>query len=156
MNISQLLKQWYKKEGRNLPWRETKNPYKIWISEIILQQTRVAQGTQYYLDFVSRFPDIKSLAEADENDVLKMWEGLGYYSRARNLHMAARFIMKEYNGMFPQNYQEILELRGVGPYTAAAIASFAFDQPHPAIDGNVKRVISRLFGINEEISTRTA
>lgn len=144
---------WYKENKRELPWRETKNPYLIWISEIMLQQTRVDQGLGYYQKFVKRFPDINSLAKAVENEVLKYWQGLGYYSRARNLHFSARYIMNELNGQFPETYEEILKLKGVGPYTASAIASIAFNLPNAVIDGNVMRVISRLFGVDEPINT---
>jgi len=144
---------WYKENKRALPWRETKNPYLIWISEIMLQQTRVDQGLGYYLKFIKRFPTIKSLANADENEVLNYWQGLGYYSRARNLHFSARYINKELNGVFPESYDELIRLKGVGPYTASAIASISFDLPYPVIDGNVMRVISRLFGIDDPINT---
>jgi A/G-specific adenine glycosylase len=143
---SQILK-WYRKEKRNLPWRHTKDPYLIWLSEVILQQTRVDQGMDYYLRFSEKYPDIKILAEASEQEILKMWQGLGYYSRARNMLFAARQLMSEFNGVFPQNYEQIRKLKGVGEYTAAAIASIAFGQRVAVVDGNVKRVISRLFGL---------
>lgn len=136
-----------------MPWKKTKDPYKIWLSEIILQQTRVQQGTPYYIKFVTEFPTVHDLAEATEDKVLSAWEGLGYYSRARNLHASAKIISLELNGVFPSNYDEILKLKGVGPYTAAAIASFAFDQECAVVDGNVQRVISRVFGIEEPIDT---
>ncbi len=152
MNIK-LLFDWYKNNARNLPWRETKNPYAIWISEIILQQTRVNQGLEYYIRFLNLFPTIEKLAEAEEREILKAWEGLGYYSRARNMHYTAKIIVKQYHGKFPENYDELLKLKGIGPYTAAAIASFAFNIPVPAIDGNVLRVLARLYGINIEINT---
>lgn len=145
--------QWYSKNKRDLPWRQTTDPYKIWISEIILQQTRVAQGTGYYLRFIERFPDVKQLAKAQEDEVLKLWQGLGYYSRARNLHAAAKYIQNELRGKFPKTYTGILKLKGVGPYTAAAIASIAFDLPFPAIDGNIYRVFSRYFGIETPIDS---
>ena len=151
--ISRKLIDWYELHKRALPWRETHNPYKIWISEIILQQTRVAQGMEYYLRFVKRFPNVKTLADADEQEVLKYWQGLGYYSRARNLHFAAKHIQKEFQGIFPKDYESIRYLKGIGEYTAAAIASFAYNLPYPAIDGNVLRVISRLFAIEEPIDT---
>jgi len=154
MKISKLLTNWYNTHARDLPWRHTKDPYKIWISEIILQQTRIAQGTEYYLNFIKIFPDIKSLAEASEVDVLKLWEGLGYYSRARNLHASAKYIMEELNGNFPDNFKGISSLKGVGSYTAGAIASIAFNLPYHAIDGNVKRIISRIFGIKEDVNSR--
>lgn len=142
---------WYKDNGRNLPWRNTKNPYKIWISEIILQQTRVAQGYDYYCRFIERFPDFQTLAEADEDEVMKYWQGLGYYSRARNLHEAARSIAEK--GTFPDTYPEVRNLKGVGDYTAAAICSFAYDMPCAVVDGNVYRVISRWMGVEEPIDT---
>lgn len=144
---------WYKENKRELPWRETKNPYLIWISEIILQQTRVEQGLSYYLKFVMRFPNVNSLAQADEKEVLNYWQGLGYYSRARNLHFSARYISDDLKGHFPNTYEDLLKLKGVGPYTASAIASISFNLPHAVIDGNVMRVVSRLFGIDEPINT---
>ena len=153
MEIYQKLAFWYENEKRDLPWRNTSDPYKIWISEIILQQTRVAQGTAYYNRFISEFPDIFSLAKAETHDVLKMWQGLGYYSRARNLHETARFIVSHNSGQFPVDYSELLKLKGIGDYTAAAIASIAYNEPKAAIDGNVKRVISRLFRVEEEINS---
>lgn len=149
--ITEKLLAWYKKNGRTLPWRETRDPYKIWLSEIILQQTRVNQGMPYYHKFVEKYPSISHLAEASEQEVLRTWQGLGYYSRARNLHACAKILVDKYNCEFPKNYNEILKLPGVGKYTAAAIASFAFKEPVPAIDGNVFRVLSRLFGINKDI-----
>ena len=142
-----ILSDWYKHNKRDLPWRSNHNPYYVWISEIILQQTRVDQGTEYFLRFIERFPNIESLATASENEVLKMWQGLGYYSRARNLHFASTQIMTDFGGLFPNTFNEILKLKGVGDYTAAAIASIAFGLPHAAIDGNVYRVLSRIFGI---------
>lgn len=151
--IGQELIAWYKKNKRDLPWRNTNDPYLIWVSEIILQQTRVDQGLSYYLRFVERFPSIEDLADADENEVLKYWQGLGYYSRARNMHASAKQILKLYKGDFPVNYDQIKSLKGVGTYTAAAIASIAFNMPHPVIDGNVNRVISRLYGIEIAVNT---
>ena len=151
--ISDKLIEWYEIHKRDLPWRNTHDPYKIWISEIILQQTRVVQGFDYYIRFIERFPDVASLACATEQDVLKYWQGLGYYSRARNLHSTAQNIINNFNGNFPQDYSSILSLKGVGEYTAAAIASFAFNLPYPAVDGNVFRFLSRLFAINEPIDT---
>jgi A/G-specific adenine glycosylase len=136
---------WYRQNKRDLPWRSTQNPYFIWLSEIILQQTRVQQGLSYYKKFVKLFPTIKSLAEADEQLVLKTWQGLGYYSRARNLHHTAKIVLEEFNGIFPSNYKDIKSLKGVGDYTAAAIASFAYNLPHAVVDGNVYRVLSRYF-----------
>lgn len=131
--------------GRTLPWRETKNPYKIWISEVILQQTRVGQGLEYYRRFIRAFPNINALADASETRLMQQWQGLGYYSRARNLQHAAQTIINEHNGNIPQTYKKIRTLKGIGPYTAAAIASFAFDLPHAVVDGNVYRVLSRLY-----------
>ncbi|MDL2282769.1 A/G-specific adenine glycosylase [Parabacteroides sp. OttesenSCG-928-G06] len=151
--FSSLLIRWYVKHKRDLPWRDTRDPYIIWISEIILQQTRVAQGKDYFLRFVERFPDVASLAAAEEEEVLKLWQGLGYYSRARNLHAAAKDIMQRFGGMFPADYKEILSLKGIGPYTAAAIASAAWNLPYPVVDGNVFRVLSRLFGITTPIDS---
>ena len=132
-----------------MPWRETKEPYPIWVSEIILQQTRVEQGYNYFLRFIEAFPDIPSLAEAKEERLLKVWQGLGYYNRAHNMQHAARTIVKKYHARFPSSYEEILSLKGIGDYTAAAIASFAFDLPYAVVDGNVIRLLSRLFGIWE-------
>lgn len=157
MNISQSLIIWYDKNKRDLPWRDTNDPYKIWLSEIILQQTRVDQGLKYYLSFVKNFPTIFDLATASEEDVLKLWQGLGYYSRARNLHATAKKIVDEYNGKFPGNYNDIIKLKGIGEYTAAAIVSFCYNDPYPVIDGNVLRVISRLFHIQmpiDQVSTK--
>ncbi len=140
---------------RQMPWKGEKNPYRIWLSEIILQQTRVEQGWEYYLRYIKKYPTVRALAEADEKEVFKLWEGLGYYSRCRNLLKAAKDIHLNQGSEFPDNYKAISALKGVGPYTAAAIASFAFNLPHAVVDGNVARVISRYFGINEEIdSTR--
>ncbi len=140
----QLL-AWYDTNQRILPWRETDNAYYIWISEIILQQTRVAQGYDYYLRFIDRFPDVKTLAKAPEDEVLLMWQGLGYYSRARNLHKAAQQIMERHDGVFPQAYDDVRALQGIGDYTAAAICSFAYNQAYAVLDGNVYRVLARLF-----------
>jgi A/G-specific adenine glycosylase len=145
------LLQWFEKVKRDLPWRETKKPYKIWISEIILQQTRVDQVLPYYERFIAAFPEIEDLANANEDDVLKLWEGLGYYSRARNLHFTAKVVANELGGTFPDTYIGLLELKGVGPYTAAAIGSISFGLPVAAVDGNVYRVMSRYFGIMESI-----
>lgn len=151
--ISEKLKAWYRVNKRDLPWRNVVDPYIIWVSEIMLQQTRVAQGYDYFLRFTNRFPDVKSLAEAPEDEVLKYWEGLGYYSRARNLHAAAKTIMTDFNGRFPEQYEAVLSLKGVGEYTAAAIVSFAWNQPYAVVDGNVYRVLSRLFGLDTPIDT---
>ena len=148
------LLQWYENHGRDLPWRHTTDPYPIWLSEVILQQTRIAQGTAYWERFMKQFPTVESLAAASEDEVLRLWQGLGYYSRARNLHAAAKQIVA--TGGFPNNYEEIRRLKGVGDYTAAAIASFAFGLPHAAIDGNAYRVLARYFGIETPINTTTA
>jgi len=153
MEIYQNLGKWFDLEKRDLPWRSSSDPYRIWLSEIILHQTRVAQGTAYYHRFLEKFPDVFSLAEANTDDVLKIWQGLGYYSRARNLHETARIIAFERNGRFPDNYSDLLKLKGIGEYTAAAISSIAFAEPKAAVDGNVKRVISRLFSVSEEINS---
>ena len=148
-----LLKEWHLQLDRPLPWVNEKDPYKIWISEIILQQTRVVQGLPYYVRFLDTFPNVTALANAPETEVLKCWEGLGYYSRARNLHWSAKYIVNELNGVFPEQYDEILKLKGVGPYAAAAIASFAFSLPYAVLDGNVHRVISRIFSVSADITT---
>lgn len=148
-----ILIEWYKIHRRILPWRGINDPYLIWISEVILQQTRVIQGLDYYNRFIDRFPDVHSLALADEQEVLKYWQGLGYYSRARNLHAAARCIETNFEGKFPENYEAILSLKGIGEYTAAAIASFAFNAPYPVVDGNVFRFLSRFFAAEEPIDT---
>ena len=148
MDFSNKLVNWYKVNKRDLPWRNTANAYYIWLSEIILQQTRVAQGMPYYLAFVKVFPKVEDLANASEDEVLKMWQGLGYYSRARNLHFTAKDIANNYDGMFPEDHKKILALKGVGAYTAAAIASFAFGMPYAVVDGNVIRVLSRIFGVD--------
>ena len=140
-NFSRKLIDWYRENGRDLPWRRTKNPYLIWISEIILQQTRVVQGYDYYQRFVARFPDVFALAAADEDEVMKYWQGLGYYSRARNLHAAARRMAEA--GGFPVTYTGVRALKGVGEYTAAAICSFAYGMPYAVVDGNVYRGLSR-------------
>lgn len=153
MELNELLIPWYLKENRELPWRKTKDPYKIWLSEIILQQTRVDQGLPYYLRFVNTFPSVGFLSDASEDEVLKNWQGLGYYSRARNLHYTAKYIYRELNGKFPDTYDEIRKLKGVGPYTAAAIASFAFGLPYAVLDGNVARVLSRIFNVETAINT---
>ena len=149
--FSDALIKWFLHSMRNLPWRQTREPYPVWISEIILQQTRVQQGMDYYLRFMERFPDVVSLAEASEEEVLSLWQGLGYYSRARNLHHAARQIQTSYNGVFPDSYAGLQKLKGVGSYTAAAIASFAFEENVPVVDGNVLRVVCRHFGIPDDI-----
>jgi A/G-specific adenine glycosylase len=151
MNFASKIIRWYKENKRELPWRETKDPYKIWLSEIILQQTRVDQGLSYYFDFVNSFPTIRSLAKASEDKIMKKWQGLGYYSRARNLHKTAKIIAKDYNGIFPSDFSSLKKLKGIGDYTAAAISSFAFNKPNAVVDGNVLRVISRIFGIKQAV-----
>ncbi len=153
MDFSSELIHWYHHNKRELPWRKTRNPYHIWLSEIILQQTRVAQGMEYYLRFVKNYPTVQDLAAADQDQVLKLWQGLGYYSRARNLHATAKEITNIYSGVFPKNYQKIRALKGIGDYTAAAIASFAFHLPHAVVDGNVYRVLARVFDIDTPIDS---
>lgn len=154
--FARVLLKWYQHHKRSLPWRDTRDPFRIWLSEIILQQTRVAQGLAYYNDFVKAFPTVQALASASEQKILRHWEGLGYYTRARNLHQSARMITKEMNGDFPNSYAQLLKLPGVGPYTAAAIASIAFDERVAVLDGNVYRVLSRIFGIDTDISSAGA
>ena len=151
--ISKILINWYRVNKRDLPWRNTRDPYRIWISEIILQQTRVAQGESYYRRFVDRFPDVQTLASASEEEVLKYWQGLGYYTRARNLHAAAKTVCEEYQGLFPTDYKYVRALKGIGDYTAAAIVSFTTGQPYPVVDGNVFRVLARLFAVDTPIDT---
>ena len=153
MSFSSKIIDWYQANKRNLPWRSTSNAYKIWLSEIIMQQTRIDQGTSYYLRFVKRFPDIFELAKAKEEDVLKLWQGLGYYSRARNLYATAIEIANNHNGKFPENYSELLKLQGIGEYTAAAIASFAFNLPYAVTDGNVARLMARYCAIRTPVNT---
>lgn len=152
MEFSNSLIHWYLQNKRDLPWRNMTNPYPIWLSEIMLQQTRVAQGLPYFLSFTDAFPTIFDLANADEEQVLKLWQGLGYYSRARNLHATAKQIAFEFNGEFPPTYKELLKLKGVGEYTAAAIASFSYNEPVAVLDGNVFRVLSRYFNVDSDIS----
>lgn len=151
MQFSETLLQWYATHRRELPWRGISDPYRIWVSEIILQQTRIVQGYAYYHRFLAAFPTVEALAEAKEDEVLRLWQGLGYYSRARNLHAAARQVVEM--GGFPKKYEEVRSLKGVGDYTAAAICSFAYGLPCAAVDGNVYRVMSRFFGIREPIDT---
>lgn len=154
-SLQNKLRNWYQIHKRSLPWRETSNPYKIWISEIILQQTRVNQGLSYYLRFIERFPDVETLATAEEDEVLRYWQGLGYYSRARNLHKASKQIMEKFAGKFPEKFEEVLSLPGIGTYTASAICSFSYNQNYAVLDGNVFRVLARLFTISTPIDTNT-
>tara|TARA_R110000868_G_scaffold40111_1_gene138925 strand:- start:6565 stop:7629 length:1065 start_codon:yes stop_codon:yes gene_type:complete len=156
MIFSNLLIQWYLQNKRDLPWRNTTNPYFIWLSEIMLQQTRVAQGMPYFLSFTAAFPTVFDLAKADEEQVLKLWQGLGYYSRARNLHQTAQYVANDLAGIFPDTYNELLKLKGVGEYTAAAIASFSYNETVPVVDGNVFRVLSRYFDIETDIALASA
>ena len=151
--FTRQLLAWYQPNDRPLPWKAIKNPYFIWLSEIILQQTRVEQGMPYYLKFTEKYPTVVHLANAPEDDIFKLWEGLGYYSRARNLHAAAKHILQMHGGVFPDNYKDIRALKGVGEYTAAAIASFAYELPYAVVDGNVYRVLSRFFGIDSPIDS---
>ena len=153
MDFKYKLINWYSINKRQLPWRETKDPYYIWLSEIILQQTQVKQGLPYYNAFISQYPSVFDLAKASEEDVLKLWQGLGYYSRARNLHKTAKHIAFELNGEFPTTYKDLLKLKGVGDYTASAIASIAYNEVAAVVDGNVYRVLSRYFGINTAINS---
>jgi len=153
INISKNLINWYSQHKRDLPWRDTTDPYLIWVSEIILQQTRVDQGISYYHNFIKSFPDIYALASANIDEVLIIWQGLGYYSRARNMHVTAKTVATKLKGKFPNNFIELKNLKGVGDYTAAAIASFAFKEPVPVVDGNVFRVLSRLYGIFDSTQT---
>ena len=151
MKVNSLILKWYDQNKRDLPWRKTKNPYNIWISEIILQQTRMEQGIYYYNRFISKFPDLESLATSDEKDVLLLWQGLGYYSRARNLHHTAKHIYYHLDSKFPETYDELINLKGIGDYTASAISSICFEKKHAVLDGNVFRIISRIFGIKDPI-----
>ncbi|TGE05241.1 A/G-specific adenine glycosylase [Hymenobacter fodinae] len=150
--FAQRLLDWYPRHRRDLPWRNTRDPYAIWLSEVILQQTRVKQGLPYYLDFITSYPTVQDLAAAPQDEVLRHWQGLGYYSRARNMHHTAQQVAGEYNGQFPGSYTELLKLRGVGQYTAAAIASFAYDEKVAVLDGNVFRVLARVFGVTQDIA----
>jgi A/G-specific adenine glycosylase len=153
MKFTSKLNSWYSKNKRPLPWRKNKEPYRVWLSEIILQQTRIDQGKPYFERFVQAYPDVIALANASEDDILKLWQGLGYYSRARNLHKAAKQVATDFQGKFPNNYKALLQLKGVGPYSAAAIASICFDEPVPVVDGNVFRFLGRFFGIEEPIDS---
>jgi len=151
--FASILLEWYDLNKRDLPWRSTNDPYEVWISEIILQQTQVIQGIGYYEKFLKAFPNVRRLAAASEDQVLKMWEGLGYYSRARNLHAAAKSVVNDFDGVFPSTYKDIIALKGIGPYTAAAIASISFGLPHAVVDGNVYRFLSRFYGIETPIDS---
>lgn len=156
LHVGNRLLEWYRNNARDLPFRQTKDPYKIWICEIVFQQTRINQGLNHYNNFIKRFPDVKTLAEAEENEVLLYWKGLGYYSRAINIHKAALQIMNDYNGVFPNQYEEILKLKGIGKYTAAAVSSICFGGKTPAVDGNFYRVLSRFFADDFDISNSRA
>ena len=153
IDFQAIIIKWYKNNKRDLPWRNTRNPYKIWVSEIILQQTRVNQGYNYYLNFINEFPDIKALASSSLDKLLKVWQGLGYYSRARNMHITAKYIANNLNGDFPDKFEELIKLKGIGEYTASAIASICYNEPCAVVDGNVYRVLARIFGIKEYINT---
>ncbi|MFD0799019.1 A/G-specific adenine glycosylase [Maribacter chungangensis] len=153
MAFSDKILEWYNKNKRDLPWRASTDPYKIWLSEIILQQTRVAQGTPYYLNFIETFPKVSDLASAKQETVLKLWQGLGYYSRARNLHAAAKMVVDDYGGRFPDTYKKLITLKGVGDYTASAISSICFNERQAVVDGNVYRVLSRYFGVEIPINS---
>lgn len=154
LHITEILLNWYQIHKRDLPWRNTQDPYKVWLSEIILQQTQVVQGLPYYQAFIKKYPTLNHLAKAPQDDVLKTWQGLGYYSRARNLHHTAKMVMNEYKGSFPDSYQGLIKLKGIGPYTAAAIASFCFQEAVPVMDGNVIRLVSRLFGVDGKMESK--
>ncbi len=153
MDFSNRLTHWYLQNKRDLPWRNAHEPYQIWLSEIILQQTRVEQGLPYYNAFIEAYPTVTDLANAETDEILKLWQGLGYYSRARNLHETAKYVTNELDGVFPENYKGLLKLKGVGDYTASAIASICYDEPVAVVDGNVYRVLSRIFGIETPINT---
>jgi A/G-specific adenine glycosylase len=150
----EALYTWHKGIHRPMPWVGEKDPYRIWVSEIILQQTRVVQGLSYYQRFLAAFPNVQALARASEEAVFKCWEGLGYYSRARNMMRTARVVQEQWGGTFPNTYEGLLSLPGVGPYTAAAIASFAYALPHPVVDGNVERILSRIAGLKTQVDRR--
>lgn len=152
-HFTEKLLRWYPIHRRDLPWRATRDPYIIWLSEIILQQTRVAQGLPYFYAFVEKFPTVTQLATAPEDEILRTWQGLGYYSRARNLHACAQEIVNKWEGQFPDKYDKLIKLKGVGPYTAAAIASFSYREPVAVVDGNVYRVLSRVFGMAHDIGS---
>lgn len=153
MTFSAKLLDWYEINKRDLPWRSRKDPYAIWLSEIILQQTRIEQGLSYYTSFIETYPTVSDLANANEEAILNLWQGLGYYSRARNLHHTAQTVVQQGNGVFPESHKELLKLKGVGDYTASAISSICFNEPQAVVDGNVYRVLSRIFGINTPINS---
>lgn len=153
MHFSQTIIEWYQQNKRDLPWRKTKDPYVIWLSEIILQQTRVNQGLSYFYNFLENYPNVRDFAHAHEDDILRHWQGLGYYSRARNMVKAAQKVMSEYQGIFPTNYAELIQLPGIGEYTAAAISSFSRNEAKAVVDGNVGRVLARYFGIKDAINS---
>ncbi len=153
MNFSSVLQQWYAIQKRDLPWRKTESPYLIWLSEIILQQTRVNQGLKYYLRFSERYLSIEDMANAPLDEILKLWQGLGYYTRARNMHETAKFIVNNLGGLFPGSYKQLLTLKGIGKYTAAAIASISYKEPVAVVDGNVFRVLARFYGISEPVNS---
>ena len=153
MTFAEKLISWYNENGRSLPWRDTQDPYTIWLSEIILQQTRVEQGMPYFYRFISAFPDVKAFAHAEEDAILRLWQGLGYYSRARNMHKAAQMVLNNFKGEFPRRYTEVIQLAGVGEYTAAAVASFSSNEPRAVLDGNVYRVLARYFGVDTPINS---
>jgi A/G-specific adenine glycosylase len=153
MNFNNELVQWYKTNKRQLPWRSTSDPYVIWVSEIILQQTRVEQGLPYFYHFLEQYPDVAGFAAAGEDEILKLWQGLGYYSRGRNMLKTARMVLEIYDGKFPETYDQLIKLKGIGRYTAAAIASFAANEAKAVVDGNVYRVLARYFGIDEPINS---
>src|SRR5580658_2689048 len=153
MNFNNQLVQWYQTNKRHLPWRSTSDAYIIWLSEIILQQTRVEQGLPYFYRFLEKYPNVASFAAANEDDILKLWQGLGYYSRGRNMLKTARMVQEVYNGQFPEVYEQLIKLKGIGQYTASAIASFSANEARAVVDGNVYRVIARYFGIDEPINS---
>lgn len=153
MNFNRIIYEWYANNKRLLPWRDTRQPYSIWVSEVILQQTRVDQGLDYYYRFLENFPTVFHLAQSSEQQVLSVWKGLGYYSRARNMHATAKMVVDKFDGFFPSNYNDLIVLRGIGPYTAAAVASICGNEPVPVVDGNVIRVFSRIFGLHEPVGS---
>ena len=153
MEFSSIVLYWYSKNKREFPWRKSKTVFKVWISEIILQQTQTSQGLSYYDTIINTFPTLKELAEANEEQILKLWQGLGYYSRARNLHFTAKYIQNNFNGVFPNNYKDLIKLKGIGPYTAAAISSICFNEKRAAVDGNVYRILARVFNIDTAINS---